>query len=108
MIRFHLDEHMASLVANALRQYGIDVTTPGDVDLLKVDDSSHLAFALSEERVMVTHDDDFLRLHAEGIEHAGIAFCHTNKYTPSQLHFVLRSLAQCFTEDEMRGRVEYL
>jgi hypothetical protein len=48
MIRFHLDEHMASLVANALRQYGFDVTTPDDVNLLSSDDSGHLAFAFSE------------------------------------------------------------
>jgi len=67
MIRFHLDEHLARLVAQALRQYGVDVTTPSDVDLLSADDAGHLAFADSEGRVMVTHDDDFLRLHAEGL-----------------------------------------
>jgi predicted nuclease of predicted toxin-antitoxin system len=108
MIRFHLDEHLANLVANALRQYGFDVTTPDDVELLGAGDSGHLAFAASEGRVMVTNDDDFLRFHAAGVEHAGIEFCHATKYTPSQMQFMLRLLGECFTEEEMRGRVEYL
>src|SRR4051794_27044569 len=107
MIRFHLDEHMADLVAAALRKYGFDVTTPGDVDLLSKDDAGHLPFAFSEGRVMVTHDDDFLRLDAAGVEHAGIAFCHTNKYMPSELLSMLRLRGECFTEEEMRGRVDY-
>jgi predicted nuclease of predicted toxin-antitoxin system len=108
MIRFHLDEHMANLVASALRQFGFDVTTPLDAGLVSADDASHLEFALSEGRVMATHDDDFLRLLNEGAEHAGIAFCHANKYTSSELLFALRLLGTCFTEDEIRGRVEYL
>ena len=108
MIRFHLDEHLANLVANALRQYGFDVTTPNDVALLSADDHGHLVFAQSEGRVMVTHDDDFLRLHADGVEHAGIVFCHATKYTASQLQFMLRLLGECFTEEEMRGHVVYL
>lgn len=108
MIRFHLDEHMANLVANALRQFGFDVTTPEDAGLLSADDADHLTFALSEGRVMATHDDDFLRLHSEGIQHAGIAYCQAKKYTPSQLHFAIRPLGNCFTADEMCGHVEYL
>jgi hypothetical protein len=48
MIRSHLDEHLANLVANALRQYGFDVTTPDDVELLGAGDPGHLAFAASE------------------------------------------------------------
>ena len=108
MIRFHLDEHMARFVANALRQYGFDVTTPADVDLLSSDDPGPLAFAFSEGRAMATHDDDFLRLHAQGVEHAGIAFCQANKYTPSELLFMLRLVGECFNEEDMRRRVEYL
>ena len=108
MTRFHLDEHMATLVASALRQYGFDVTTPHDVGLLSADDPDHLAFAKSEGRVFVTRDDDLLRLHEMGVAHAGIAFCHANKYTARQLQYMLRLQETCFADVEMRGRVEYL
>ena len=108
MIRFHLDEHISMLVAKALRQHGFDVTMPSDVDLLSSDDPGHLAFATSENRVMVTHDDDYLRLHDEGAVHSGIVFCHLNKYTASQLQFMLRLFGASYTEDEMRNQVVYL
>ena len=108
MIRFHFDEHLPNLVAHSLRQHGFDVTLPDDVHLLRADDPDHLAFALSEQRVMVTHDDDYLRLHAQGVEHAGIVYCHQDKYTPSQLQYMLRLFGACFTHEEMRGRVEYV
>lgn len=81
-IQFHLDEHVPSAVAVGLRAYGIDVTTTGDAGLSGAADPEHIAFALREGRVIFTHDDDFLRHAAAGEEHAGIAFCHQNKYPP--------------------------
>ncbi len=75
-IRFHLDESVRNAVAEGLRKRGIAVTTPGDTGLLGASDSEHLAFALRENRVIVTHDSDFLRLDHVGHEHAGVAYCH--------------------------------
>jgi predicted nuclease of predicted toxin-antitoxin system len=63
-IRFHLDENVDPVIAVALRQYGIDVTTTVDADLRSTDDYSQLAFAISEGRVIVSHDSDFLRIAA--------------------------------------------
>ena len=34
-LRYHSDEHIPNAVAKGLRRYGIDVTTPIAVDLLK-------------------------------------------------------------------------
>jgi hypothetical protein len=44
-IRFHLDEHVASAIAEGLRRRGIDVTTTADAGLLDAPDEDHLAFA---------------------------------------------------------------
>lgn len=35
----------------------------------------HLAFANAERRVIVTHDNDYLRFHTPGMLHPGIAYC---------------------------------
>ncbi|MGH7130229.1 MAG: DUF5615 family PIN-like protein, partial [Planctomycetaceae bacterium] len=75
-IRFHLDEHIDAAVAEGLRHRGIGVTTTVETGLSGADDEAHLAFALNEHRVVMTHDDDFLVLHAAGTPHAGIAYCH--------------------------------
>jgi predicted nuclease of predicted toxin-antitoxin system len=72
-IRFHLDEHISAQVAAGLRRRNIDVTTTGDTGLIGATDLAHIEFAASSGRVLVTQDDDFLRLHAKGVAHSGIA-----------------------------------
>ena len=59
-VRFHLDEHIEGAIADGVRQRRIDVTTAAEAGLLQATDEEHLAFALAESRVTVTHDDDFL------------------------------------------------
>ncbi len=75
-IKFHLDEHVHPGIAIGLRSRGIDTTTTADGELSGADDAKHLAYAFTEQRVMVTHDTDFLRLDSIGASHAGIAYCH--------------------------------
>ncbi len=75
-IRFHLDEHCPIALAEALRRREIDVTTTSEAGLLGSTDEDHIAHALKEGRVIFTQDADFLRLAADGVEHAGIAYCH--------------------------------
>jgi predicted nuclease of predicted toxin-antitoxin system len=74
-IRFHLDEHVDHDIARGLRNRGIDVTTTTEVRLLGANDEDQLASATGEARVIFTNDPDFLVLHSEGVENAGIAFC---------------------------------
>ena len=69
-IRFYLDEHVAHAVARGLADRGVDVVTASSADMLRASDIEHLAFAKSQERVVVCQDADFLRLHAASHEHA--------------------------------------
>ena len=62
-IQFHLDEQVERAIAEALRRRGIDVTTTPEARLLGATDEEQLAFAISQERVIFTQDDDFLALH---------------------------------------------
>src|SRR6476620_5290746 len=75
-IRFHLDENVGDGVAAGLRRRGIDVAVGWEADLAGSEDARQLEFAASAGRVLVTHDSDYLRLDAEGVAHAGIAYCH--------------------------------
>jgi hypothetical protein len=108
MLRYHLDEHVHPAVAAGLRAHGIDVTTTADAHLLSADDPLHIGFALRDQRVIVTHDDDFLKLHAAGVEHCGIAYVHQRKYLLGELLQMLLLLDACYQAHEMAGRVEYL
>jgi len=107
-IRFHLDEHVHPAIAAGLRNRGVDVTTTLEVGLSSADDEDHVAFARSEHRVIVTHDDDFLTLHSRHVAHAGIAYCHQQSRSIGDLLRALLLLHECLTPEEMQGRVEFL
>ena len=78
-IRYHLDEHVDPAIANALRRAGVDVTTTIEAGLRTQNDEAHLHFARSEGRVIITRDQDFLRLARSALEHSGIVFYTANQ-----------------------------
>src|SRR5262245_24131006 len=107
-IRFHLDEHVDPAVADGLRRRGIDVTSTAEAGLFGKTDSSHIAFALRQGRVIFSCDEDFLRLNAAGVEHAGIVFCHQKNLSIGAVVRGLYLLWEVYEPEEMRGRVEFL
>jgi hypothetical protein len=107
-IRFHLDENVHGGVALGLRSFGVDVTTAVEAGLLEATDQVQLQHCLTSGRVLVTHDDDFCRLNAAGHEHAGIAYCHRQKYSLGELLRILLLLHACYDAAEMRGQLEFL
>lgn len=104
-IRFHLDESMPNAVADGLRRRGLDVTTSSDAGLLSASDEEHLDYGRREGRVVITRDDDFLRLNAQGLDHAGIIFWTEKQRTVGQLIGALATMMVDYGEDELRGRV---
>ncbi len=84
-IRFHLDENCDTAVAAGLRLHGVDVTTTADAGLGGAKDEEHVAFALSEGRVIFTHDSDFVALHRTSITHAGISYCHQQRHSLGEI-----------------------
>ena len=107
-IRFHLDEHVSSAIAAGLRRRNIDVTTAADASLIGADDAAHIAFAASSGRVVVTQDDDFLRLHAQGVAHAGIAYCQQQTLSLGEMLRRVVLIHDLLSEEEMIGQVEFL
>lgn len=107
-IRFHLDENVHGAIAPALRRLGIDVTTTPELLMKAERDEGQLRFAYSDGRVLFTQDRDFLRLHASGAEHSGIAYCEKASRSVSSIVEYLQLMWEVYEPDEMRGRVEHL
>ena len=107
-IRFHLDEHIPVSIAAGLRRRGIDVTTSAESGLLGVDDAAQLSFAASAGRVLVTQDADFLRLHAEGVAHSGIAYCQQGSVRIGEMLRHLVFIYDLLSPEEMAGKIEFL
>ena len=108
VIRFHLDQHVSSAVARGLRLRGIDVTTTADAGLQDASDPEHVAFALAEDRVLFTQDQDFLRLHSSGVQHAGIVFSQQGSRSVGEIITHLELMHNCLEPEDMHGEVEYL
>src|SRR2546423_1130270 len=100
-IRFHLDEHAATAIAEGLRRRGIDVTTTPERGLLAAGDAEQLAFALREGRLFFTEDEDFLALHAAGVPHAGIAYCHQESHSIGEIIRGLTLIWEIYEPEEM-------
>jgi hypothetical protein len=107
-IRFHLDENVDHAIADGLRRYGVDVTVTSEVGLLRAIDDVQLAFARDNTRVMVTHDEDFLVLHSQGMPHAGMAYCPPDTHPIGYIIQALLLIHGAMEPDEMMNHVEFL
>jgi hypothetical protein len=90
-----------------LRQRGVDVLTAPEAGMLGATDEEHLRRARADGRVVFTQDDDFLRLHAAGAEHAGIV------YAPVEMPIgeIIRGLMlihELLDPEEMERHVEFM
>jgi len=106
-IRFHLDEHVDPAIAIALRRAGIDTSTTVEAGLRARDDRFHLEFANREQRVIVTRDQDFLRLAREHSDHSGVVF-YTARHSVREIIEGLILIYGVLTPIEMAGRIEYI
>lgn len=106
-IKLYTDEHVPKAVVKGLRERGVDTLTVSEAGMLGASDAAHLSFARAEERVIFTQDDDFLRLHASGVEHSGIIYARQQ----TAIGEIIRSIVLVFEvldSEEMRGHIEYL
>lgn len=104
---FLIDEHLPKAVARGLRARGVDAITVAEASALGADDASLLAQARTTGRVLLTQDVDFLRLHAAGVPHAGIAYVPRTASVGSMIRGVLL-VAQVLDSEAMTNHVEFL
>ena len=71
-------------------------------------DGEHLAFALAENRVIVTQDSDFIVLASQGSDHAGIVYYKPQSRTTKQVIRSLLWLYEQFSAEDLHNRVEFL
>ncbi|HMB90979.1 MAG TPA: DUF5615 family PIN-like protein, partial [Rhodothermales bacterium] len=90
-----------------LRRRGIDVLTVVEAGMLGASDADHLALTRRQGRVIVTQDEDFLRLAAEGVDHAGIVYAPQGQSIGAMVQGLML-IAQVLTAEEMHGHIEFI
>lgn len=84
-----------------------EVTMPAEVGMRGRSDADQLAFATAAARVIVTRDQNDLRLHATGAGHAGIVFIQAATGTGA----IIRGLTlifQVLDAEDMLQHVEFI
>lgn len=102
-IKFHLDESVSNAIALGLRRRGIDVTTTPETGLIGASDQQQIAFALSNNRIIITHDDDFVILHHQGVNHAGITYCDQNHRSIGEILSTLIIIWEVLKPEDMKN-----
>lgn len=81
MLKLYADEQFPRPAVHRLIAKGFDVLTVQDAnkDNQKISDPEVLAFAISQERAVITQNRrDFIALHNQSKTHAGIIVCTKN------------------------------
>ncbi len=110
-IATYLDTDIAVALAEQLRHNGFDAISARELGQHEWSDAEHLAYAVSQERAIVTRNrDDFLRLYDEywqaGKTHYGVIIV-THLEVGELLRRML-TLLDSVTADEMMNTVRYL
>lgn len=106
-IRFYTDENVSKAVINGLRQRGADVLSAKDAGLLRATDDEHLARSRAENRVLFTHDEDFLKYDLAAENHPGVVFAD-QRMPVGEIIFGLMLIHAALEPAEMFAQVEYL
>lgn len=107
-IKYRLDEHIAPAIAPGRRQRGIDVTTTLDHGLGGASDLQQLAYGLSQGRVLVACDSDFLGLAAAGLHIAASSSGQLSIGVLGRLFLTSRCRPGLRAQRKWRGRIEFL
>ncbi len=107
--RFHLDENLTTRIAKALLKRGRDCTTCREAGLVGATDEQQWQYAIREQRIIITADQDFLRMAAVDMEHPGIIFWTKSADRPfGQLVKAIDELCYEKSAEEFRGTVTFL
>jgi hypothetical protein len=104
--------HVPRAITIELRLRKIDVLTAQEDGMAELDDEQLLQRATELGRVLVSQDQDLLREGArrqrDERDFCGIVYGHQLRVTIGQMVEDLELIAQATSQEEWRGRIEYL
>lgn len=105
LIKFHLDENVNPAIAKGLRDRGINVTTTPEVGLAGARDEDQVKFAIAEDRVIFTHDVDFLHVQ---IDRTGIVNCGQGRRAIGEIIQWLFLMREVLDPEDMKNKVKFI
>jgi len=106
-MQYYTDEHISNAIIAGLRRHGIDILSTVEASMRGASDIEHLEQARKLKRVIITQDSDFLRLHAQGIQHSGIVFIRHDKSIGEIISAILL-IDDILTLKEIENNLQFL
>jgi hypothetical protein len=106
-LSFLADEHVKRAYITALRANGFDVVAIAEGDSTGRKNQFHLTTSETRGLVILTNDDDFVRVGRE-TPHAGIIYYSRQDHEPGDFATAIRRIDHYFEPAEMNGHIEWL
>ena len=111
-LSFYMDVQVPAAITEGLARRGIDVLTSQDDGTRETDDDLLLQKAATLSRILVTQDEDFLRIAAEwqrgGRFFAGLVFAPQQGPSIGRCIEDLHLIAECVQTEEIASRVVFI
>jgi len=110
-LKLYLNENLSWRIAKALREYGYDVVSSEEVAMNETDDATQMAFAVSEQRAIVTNNvRDFVELgkHYAATQQPHYGILLTTKASLRVLISRLRHVLDRMNAEEMINRTRWI
>ncbi len=111
-IRLYMDHQVRLAIASGLRRRGVDVLTAHEDGAAEFDDERLLTRVTELDRVIFTHDDDFLAIADQwqraGRPFSGVVYAHQQSTTVGKAIEDLELIAKTSQPDDMRNAVQYI
>ncbi len=111
-LSLYTNESVPIAIVTGLQRRGINATCARDSGNLGLTDPQQLEFAVINQKVVFTHDADFIRLAHEYLEqgrfHWGIIYVHQDKLSLGECTRRLKELAEIFELDDFQNHLEFL
>jgi len=107
-VSFLLDENIAAPLADKLDKAGHDVERVVDVDELGegIGDNTIRLYAVRENRLIVTSDDDFIQMPTGS--HSGVLYVPDQSLPPEELYHIIQRIVEAFPDREAMEIVTYV
>jgi predicted nuclease of predicted toxin-antitoxin system len=110
-IDLYLDEDVDVLIADLLDAYGFDTLTTRDADNLGSTDSKQLAFAVDQNRALLTHNRPHFETLAQQYFEAEQSHCGiicAVRQPPAKITHRLLKILEHVTAKEMKNQMRYI
>lgn len=105
-MKFYLDEHIDPVIGDLLEKQGHSVTRTTENEL-GLSDREHVRKALESQSIIITMDDDFLKIANNADHIPGIVFI-TGYYEPKKIVDSIDSRFENLTVDQLRNSTVYV